>query len=192
MDANVYPSPLPNAVREDGPPLETLLLYEDLPTALRAKHLLDRLTASPRLQLFTPAKAHLLRLDVLSLSLLEDEASGSADLVMVSLHGDTELSSQVQGWLREWNRRRDREPLALVLLLDEQARDSFAGQRILSFLRDLTEDLQLELFCEFCGDPAFTSRETKPRIAEQASGSSRFLEGSLHRPDQFRGWGINE
>src|ERR1035441_3122721 len=73
------------------PGLAVLLLYEDLSTALRAKHSLDLLP----LQLGGDAAlgTRLWRLDLLGKSMLAEQAAiegAAADVIILSLHGRSE------------------------------------------------------------------------------------------------------
>src|SRR5664280_196467 len=90
------------------PGLAVLLLYEDLRTALRAKHSLDLLP----LQLGGDAAlgTRLWRLDLLGKSLLAEQAAieaAAADVIILSLHGGSELLPAARDWLNRWLDHKD-------------------------------------------------------------------------------------
>ena len=122
------------------PVLDVLLLYEDLGTALRAKHSLDLLPG--QLGLKAGWGTRVWRLDLLGEPLLAEQAAieaTAADVIILSLHGRSELRAEA---------REDR-PCALAALLDPEPAQPGGDNPVVAYLKRVAEAAHADLFCGF-------------------------------------------
>ena len=137
--------------------LDVLLLYEDLGTALRAKHSLDLLPGQ-----FGGAaglETRLWRLDLLGEPLLAEQAAieaAAADLIVLSLHGRTALRAEVRHWLGRWLNHKWDRAYALAALLDPQPARAGGHNRVLAYLKRVAEAAGADLFIGFSDVPVST------------------------------------
>ena len=136
------------------PALEVLLLYEDLGTALRAKHSLDRMP----LQFGAEVKmsTRLWRLDLLSQPLLAERAAieaSAADVIVLSLHSHRQLRAEVRDWLNRWLDHKADRPCVLAALLDTELSEPNPRHPVLAYLRRVAETAGADLFCGSCQVP---------------------------------------
>ena len=132
------------------PALEVLLLYEDLATALRAKKSLDGLPGQPAAT--TGFQARLWRLDLLAEPLLAEQAAleaAAADIIILSLHGRTELRAEVRNWLSRWLEHKEHRPYAIAALLDAKTGSSRSDNTVLAYLKEVARDAGADLLCGF-------------------------------------------
>lgn len=129
------------------PVLDVLLLYEDLGTALRAKHSLDLLPG----QLGGEAGFYtrLWRLDLLGMPLLAEQAAieaAAADVIVLSLHGRNELRAEVCHWLGRWLDHKEDRPYALAALLDPEPAQLGSDNPVVAYLKRVAEAAHADLF----------------------------------------------
>jgi hypothetical protein len=139
------------------PRLDVLLLYEDLGTALRAKHSLDLLPG----QLSTEAGwgTRLWRLDLLGEPLLAEQAAieaAAADVIVLSLHGRTALRAEARDWLSRWLHHKEDRPYALAALLDPEPALPGSDNPVVDYLKRVAEAAHADLFCGFSDAPVAT------------------------------------
>jgi hypothetical protein len=132
------------------PVLDVLLLYEDLGTALRAKHSLDLLPG----QLGPEAGLHtrLWRLDLLGEPLLAEQAAIEAvtvDVIILSLHGRDELRPEARDWLSRWLDHKEDRPYALAALLDPEPAQPGTDNPVVAYLKRIAEAANADLFFGF-------------------------------------------
>ena len=126
---------------------EVLIMHEDLPTGLRARATLDCL--ANRL-----GKKICFLISLCRFGMLEDaelaepvlQLAKRADIVFLSLHGNSKLPTAVRKWLLRWLEIRDFKPCALVASLDSSTRDSLKSNSTWNFLRVITAPLEVDLF----------------------------------------------
>jgi hypothetical protein len=109
----------------EHPILEVVIVYEDLGTALRAKRSLEFLPRQVRAE--GGMKTKLWKLDMLKVTFLREQAAleaAAADLIILSVHGASELPGEAQDWLRRWVDHQPGPSCAVGLLLDPEV----AGQ----------------------------------------------------------------
>jgi hypothetical protein len=137
------------------PGLEVLLLYEDLGTALRAKHSLDLLPA--QLSAAAAWGTRLWRLDLLGEPLLAEQSAieaAAADVIVLSLHGRNELRAEARDWLSRWLDHKEDRPYALAALLDPESAHPGSDNSVVAYLKRVAEAAHADLFCGFCIAPA--------------------------------------
>jgi hypothetical protein len=130
------------------PLLDVLLLYEDLGTALRAKHSLDRL--SNQLGAERRYCARIWRLDLLGEPLLAEQAAieaAAADVIILSIHGHHELRAETRAWLIRWLALKADRPYALAALLDPEPARPEHDRLVLASLKRIAEVAHADFFC---------------------------------------------
>jgi hypothetical protein len=155
------------------PDLAVLLLYEDLSTALRAKHSLDLLP----LQLGADAAlgTRLWRLDLLGKSMLAEQAAieaAAADVIILSLYGRTALRPAARDWLNRWLDHKEDRPYALAALLDPEPAHPGGDDPVVDYLKRFAEAAGADLFCGFCDAPVPAPSWSAGEIMERACNSA--------------------
>ena len=99
--------------------IHILLVYEDRPTGMRAKHALDR--ALSQLEVMAEGQVNAWRLDLLNdrkcNAKVTRDARG-ADILALSIHGNNPLAPQAEASLKKWIGVKRTRPCALVISLD--------------------------------------------------------------------------
>jgi hypothetical protein len=167
------------------PVLDVLLLYEDLGTALRAKHSLDLLPAP----FITEAGfcTKLWRLDLLGEPLLAEQAAieaAAADMIILSLHGRNELRAEARDWLSRWLDHKEDRPYALAALLDPEPAHPGSDNPVVAYLKRVAEAAHADLFCGFCHAPVPAPGASAGGITERARDSAAVVcEGTPKRAE---------
>ena len=184
----------PESSDEVSARLGVALVYEDFATGARARSALEWLCSGQELGVD-------LCLDVWRFDLLMDpeiarhvfERTGSADIVVVSLHGKGDLPGQVLVWLDWWLKRGRAGPAALVVSLDETAREELsAGQRLCA-LRSACEAAGVDMFVHFgAGAARRDGVLTVKDLNQRYTARTELLDEMLNRTRTYRDWGINE
>jgi len=102
-----------------SPRFATVVAYEDVVAAKRAKEICDRLRCS--IGGAIAFEMHLWRFDVLRTSGLRDTAvkdAVQARLIMLATRGREELPAETKAWIELWVAQRQARPGALVLLVE--------------------------------------------------------------------------
>jgi hypothetical protein len=149
------------------PVTEVLLLYEDLGTALRAKHSLHLLAG--QLGLDAGWGTRVWRLDLLAEPLLAEQAAieaAAADVIILSLHSRTELPTEARDWLSRWLDHKEDRPYALALLLDPEPAQPGSDNPVVAYLKRVAAAAHADLFYSF----------SDGRILERARGSAAVCE----------------
>ena len=139
------------------PALDVLLLYEDLSTALRAKHSLDLLPAPFIAE--GGFRTKLWRLDLLGEPVLAEQAAieaAAADVIVLSLHGGTAFRAEVSHWLSRWLDHKEDRAYALAALLDPEPAQPGSDNPVVAYLKRIAETGNADLFCGFSDEPVTT------------------------------------
>ena len=166
------------------PVLDVLLLYEDLGTALRARHSLDRLPG--QLGGETGLNTRLWRLDLLGQPLLAEQAAieaAAADVIILSLHGRKELRAEARNWLSRWLDHKEDRPYALAALLDPEPAQPPGDNPVVVYLKRVAKAAHADLFCGFCNAPVPAPGSTAGEITVRAPDSAAVLEGMPNRAE---------
>jgi hypothetical protein len=152
------------------PMLKALVIYEDLATALRAKHSLGQLCE----QLSPEAEVHirLWRLDLLNQPLLAEQAAieaATSDLIVLSLHRGQELRGEACGWLARWLEHQTNRPCTLAALLDPAPERSGSEDLVLAYLRRIAQTAHAELFWGCCPPAAVALHLARNRAGRRSS-----------------------
>lgn len=159
------------------PHLEVSLGYQDLISGLRARQFLYDVLDHCQMQV--EFNLTLWNLALFHLPEIQEQAVANAckaNLILLSIRGDTELGSDTETWLSHWVARRDEEECALAVLIgsDMQRLDSI-GHTLL-WLQQITRPTHVRLFVGFM--PPSTTVETPP--PEPAPQSSEFLPSAAN------------
>jgi hypothetical protein len=118
LTAGLDPSGLPSPIQ-----LELLLVYEDVPTALRAKRAVDHVLDGPETR--GTCRIHAWNLEELRDPTWSEHATKealAADIVVVSTHGNDPLPSGIADHLKHWIGLKRGSPSALIISLDSNAK----------------------------------------------------------------------
>ena len=129
--------------------LEVLVVHEDMPTGLRAKQVLDRLSKEPDVNLHFVVKLWTFK-SLQDLVLHQHAVKDASDvfILFLSLHGHTELPIHVCELVDQWIAARE-GPGALVVSLDKSLRDAPSTRSILEGLRTKVLFGEVDLFPHF-------------------------------------------
>jgi hypothetical protein len=133
------------------PMLDMLLLYEDLGTALRVKHLLHRLPS--RLGAGTGLTTRSWRLGLLRQPLLAEQAAieaAAADVIVLSLHNRRQLQAELRDWSNRWLDHKEDRPYALAALLDPEPVQAGSDNPVIAYLQRLAATAGADLFWGAC------------------------------------------
>ena len=173
--------------------LDVLIIYEDLGTALRAKHSLDRLPTQagtgPRLN------TKLWKVDLLREPLLREQAAIEAigvDVIILSIHGRSELPVAVREWLHRWLDRKEKRPYAFCVLLDPELAGRWQESPVAAQVKVVGEVSGVDLFFGFCEASSSELDAAISAIRERTHRSMPMHGEMLKRPQRHRWWGINE
>jgi len=151
--------------------LTAFILYEDKPTGLRAKAVLDSILHRLDADAAGACSPELWRLDLLDQPSLRNAASraaAKADLGFVSLHGNRVPSPAIIDWLCLWSQGRKRSHQALVILLDKAHCGTLLVEEILYGLNCAAATQKgLAVFRHFLDPP--NDRECRTQIASAAA-----------------------
>lgn len=173
--------------------VDVLLIYEDLSTGLRARRAFEE--AVQRIEMPADFKVDLWRFDLLWESALREAAlkqAAKAGVLVISAHGRTELPATVQVWLSQWLERKDDQPCALVLSLDQEIEGTPSAKRILDFLQARAREVGVEVFAHFGTAPEPGWDLTVESLRHRADTRTAILDDILRRPQPHSHWGLNE
>lgn len=173
--------------------LEVSLAYQDFPSGLRARQFLYdvlslcQMQAEFSLTLWNVALFHLPEI-------LEEAVFNAceANLVVLSLRGDSGLEPETETWLTQWIARHEEDESALAVLIgcDEQRLD-LIGQTLL-WLQHVTRPTEVRLFVGFM-PPTTPGTSAPSRAAQSESATVSFIETDvLNRLDTHSEGGLNE
>jgi hypothetical protein len=175
------------------PALDVFILYEDLPTGLRAKQSLDLLPN--RLLAGAPVSTHLWKIALLADALLAGQAvleAAAASVIILSVHGRGELPEIVRTWLRGWLARKEQRPYALGVLLDAEQAGQGSENPVVQYVQQVAEAGGADLFYGFSETPAGDLESVIAEIEDRAHRPTTVLEDILEHSEPRPCWGINE
>lgn len=175
------------------PLVNVTILYEDFGTGLRAKRSLDLLPAhlGAKAQLST----RLWRTQLLADPLFSEQAAreaAAADVIIISLHGQSPLSAAVRTWLDSWLHYKQPRPYALGVLLDPAQINQGGQNPVAGYLQQLAAIAGVDLFYGFSEPPGTRLDPAMEELNQRARLSSTVLNDMLKRTNPHRWWGINE
>jgi hypothetical protein len=173
--------------------LEVSLAYQDLPSGLRARQFLYdvldlcQMEVEFNLTLWNVGLFH-------TPEILEEAVFNAceANLVVLSLRGDSGLEPDTEKWITQWIERHSDEESALAVLIgcDEQRLD-LIGQTLL-WLQHVTRPTEVRLFVGFM-PPTGAGGPSLSRTVQPKSASASFIDPDvLDRLDAHSEGGLNE
>lgn len=147
---------------ETNPTFNVVIAYEDFETGKRAKKTYDFLVENlgRECQLANQMwKFEVLRIPKLREMAVRDAAT--ADILLVSCHGGTDLPAEVKHWLESWLQAPG-EPLALVALFDRPREHTLA---IRSYLASVARRAKTAFFAQPDDWPQQSSADLLPAFA---------------------------
>jgi hypothetical protein len=172
--------------------LNVLTLFEDLDTGKRAKQIYDYL--AEHLGSDFRLNHQVWNLNVLASPILRELAAKDAsesDILIISLHGQRELSPEAKSWLELWIGQRS-APIGLVALFDPDRRNSRTALDTRRYLESIAQTGRMDFFSE----PKETENgleepEGTQRFNFHSGFSGQFGANDIHGESIPR-WGIND
>jgi hypothetical protein len=192
--ANYYPPLGPSDVESESV-FNGLIVYEDFETGKQAKRTFDFLAEQLKDQCqFT---TQMWKFDVLNIPKLREMAAkdaGSADIVIISCHGRSELPPEVRAWIELWLAEKN-HAIALVALVNTEPGLTVETNSLQKYLGDVALRGGMEFFAQpdelmqtvRSPQPPSSYRISPPPTLEVAS-----LAQAVGREGVFPRWGINE
>lgn len=121
---------------ENKQTINVVMVYEDYATGLRAKRLYDNLCR--QLEPECEVNQSMWKFEVLAvprLGTVAAEEAAEADMVIISLSGESELPGRVKDWLETWVGEKAGQSSALVALFDGIEEDESQIEAIQIHLR---------------------------------------------------------
>lgn len=151
------------------PHLAVSLAYQDLVSGLLARQFLYNVLNHCQMQV--EFSLTLWNLASFHLPEIQEQAVANAckaNLILLSLRGDSQLESDTENWISHWIAERDEEECALAVLIgsDMQRLDSI-GHTLL-WLQQITRPTHVRLFVGFM-PPSVTPETPPPKPAPQSS-----------------------
>ena len=135
---------------------DTVVAYEDIAAAKRAKETWDRIRTSLRSSFVFDM--HLWRFDALRIPELQQTAvrdATRAQLVIVATHGEGDLPREAKSWIDSWVHDRPARPGALILLIEsrqgEPAQFRFNPQKL--YLEAIARQARMHFFASISKTP---------------------------------------
>jgi hypothetical protein len=150
------------------PVLDVMVLYEDLNTALRAKHSLGLLSVHLSSQVGFCVRWW--RLDLLREPLLAEQAAieaAASGVIILSVHGRDALRAELGGWLTRWLAHKTDRPSALAALLDPDPAHSASSPPIVVSLKQLAVAAHAAFFCSSSPPPLTTLASVPGRPSQR-------------------------
>jgi len=172
-------------------PFDLVIAYEDLATRNRAMRLHDHLDR----QLGGDFDFHCAwwKFEHLREPTLREQAvddAMSANMIVISIHGDCELFPAARAWIDDWSHRLDHNKCALVTLFAEP-HPKKKSSPLFTRLQQVARQARMDFFTNI-GEAAQAAELTVERIAQRASAFTPTLEDILEHKIPVRRWGLNE
>jgi hypothetical protein len=162
--------------------LDSLIVYEDVGSGLRAKQALDLMQA--RFGEEVRGNLRLWKLDLLCDPTMCEQSAregAMADVIILCVDGRTEVPSVMRDWLGHWCRHKQERPYAFGVLLDPEPAAQCHENPIVVYLKEWVATVGADFFCGTCNGPASglevraegTSGRPKPCSALEAEPSHR-------------------
>jgi hypothetical protein len=132
-----------NGGSTDKPVFKAVLIYEDFAAGVRARWFCEKLVGT----LEGTLEEHMWNFDVLGIREIRNLAASTArraDVVIVSVSGDTELPGTIRAWLDIWLWILEEETPALVALFNSSASQKIASVR--AYLQQLARCRGIDFF----------------------------------------------
>ena len=175
--------------------LDGLILYEDVGTGLRAKQALDLVPGR-----FGPDAQWGWRLKLWKLELLDEPGAceqaamegATADVILLSVHGQTGVPHPVRDWLERWLHCKQDRPYALGVLLDAEGAAQGSENPVVAYCMKIAAGAGADLFCGFSDALVSEQRFVAEENNGRARAFSREVEGTPWHDGAHEWGGLNE
>jgi hypothetical protein len=176
-----------------APELNVMILYEDAETGHRAERSLAAVQAGGLLG--TGLRTRLWRRDLLQAAWLRERAASeaaSADVIIISVHGQDGLPEEVRAWLGDWVERKAERPCALGLLLDRPVGAHERANPIAAYVQTVAAAAGADVLWGSCGTGHWGRAGSLAGTSERPAAGR--WDGTAERYPMGRQshWGINE
>lgn len=172
-------------------PFDLVIAYEDLATRNRAMRLHDHLDR----QLGDDFDFHCAwwKFEHLRELTLREQAVDdaiSANMIVLSMHAESELFPAARAWIDDWSHRLDHHKCALVTLFAEP-HPRKKSSPVFALLQQVARQARMDFFTNI-GDATQAAELSLDAIAERARAVTPTLEEILEHKIPVRRWGLNE
>ena len=178
---------------ESDPTFNVVIAYEDFETGKNAKRTYDYLVA--QLGHDCQFSSQMWKFDVLNIPKLREMAAReavTADIVIISCHGENPLPAEVKAWMELWLGEAQ-HPVALVALFDSPPGFTVEAMALRNYLADVARRGQMEFFAQPEDWPKMPPLMPLPHPAHLPQENRAVaLAGMIHHETAFPRWGINE
>lgn len=190
----LYPS-LGATDLDSNPIFNVVIAYEDFETGKQAKKTYDFLAEN--LGRDCQLNHQMWKFDVLALPKLREMAAkdaATADIIIISCRGGSELPNSVKNWIELWLAEK-RAAIALVALFDRPHDHLFQSREVRDYLSGVALRGGLEFFAQ-PEDGAGKSEGTAPVAFDDGlkrdDRALSTLAGAVQKDNSFPRWGISE
>ena len=183
----------PAGFAESSIRLTVAIVYEDFATGARAKSAFEFLLGNE--QIGVDVQLEMWRFDLVC----DPETSGPvhdrlalADIVVLSTHGKGALPGGVLVWLNHWLKVRRTSPGALVVSLDEAARDDPGARQMLVSLESGTTSAGVQVFSHLGSSNLSRAEQLTGEDLNQRFELKTVPNETWKRIEGHSHWGINE
>ena len=193
MQHTAFYSPVGSSDLEPDPIFNVVIAYEDFETGKQAKETYDFLVSNLRRECrFTN---QMWKFDILGIPKLREMAVKDAlmaDIIIISCHGNNNLSADVQTWINSWSHEKGNS-IALVALFGNACDDSDINT-VRDYLADVAKRARMEFFAQPNAFPVrrFDESLASDRGANRDEKALSALADIIQRDQTFPRWGINE
>lgn len=193
MQHTAFHSPIGSSDLEADPVFNVVIVYEDFAAGKHAKETFDFLVSNLGHQ--CRFSNQMWKFDVLALPKLREMAAKdalAADIIIISCHGNHNLSSDVKAWINSWLYEQN-NAIALVALFSD-ANPNGESQHIRAYLAEVASRAQMEFFAQPTPAPVkyVEGLFESPRVMNRDDRTLNALAGGIPLRQTFPHWGINE
>ena len=109
------------------------------------------------------------------------EAALQANMIILSVHAESELSPLAKVWIETWKPKKAEEKSALVVLLAESGSDNPLPSKMEAALAEVAHSAKMDFFCNAVNLPAATTHLLVEGLSKRAHSTTPLLEGILQQ-----------
>jgi hypothetical protein len=174
-------------------PFDLVVAYEDTLTRQRALQLYDHL--APQLLNDYDFQCSWWKFDHLQNATLRSRAADAAveaNMIILSIRAQPEISPLHRVWLEDWIPRRDNSKAALVALIAGTGKPGNEAAPMLAFLQNAARQGRMDFFTQGFDLAQPNQDSLVDQITKRASVSTPIAHQILQQPMSTPRWGINE
>jgi hypothetical protein len=193
MQHTAFHSPIGSSDLEADPVFNVVIVYEDFDTGKHAKETFDFLVSNLGHQ--CRFSNQMWKFDVLAIPKLREMAAKdalAADIIIISCHGNHNLSSDVKAWINSWLYEPN-NAIALVALFSD-ANPCGENHNLRAYLAEVANRAHMEFFAQPNPAPVkyVEGLFESSRALRPINSTLNTLAGGIQRDQTFPHWGINE